>query len=49
MPQIIELLSDADQGVVLAAHTALKAMTGQKIGPTPEPWRAWWKQQEKKP
>jgi hypothetical protein len=49
VPQIIELLSDPDQGVVLAAHTALKSMTGQKIGPSPEPWRTWWKQQEKKP
>ncbi len=43
VPQLIELLGDPDQGVVLAAHTALKAMTGQKIGPAAEPWRSWWK------
>jgi hypothetical protein len=49
VPQLIELLADSDQGVVLAAHTALKAMTGQKFAPSAELWRTWWKQQEKKP
>jgi hypothetical protein len=48
VPQLIGLLSDPDQGVVLAAHTALKAMTGEKFAPSAEPWRVWWKQQAKK-
>jgi hypothetical protein len=47
VPQLIELLNDSDQGVVLAAHLALKSMTGQKIGPSPEPWRTWWRTQGK--
>ena len=44
LPRLIDMLSDRDQGVVLAAHAALKAMTGQTFGPSPEPWRVWMKQ-----
>jgi hypothetical protein len=47
VPQLIELLNDSDPGVVLAAHTALRAMTSQTFGPAPAPWRTWWQQNMK--
>ncbi len=45
VPELIELLNDADRGVAGIAYAALKELTKQDLGQAPERWQAWWKQQ----
>ncbi len=45
VPELIELLNDADRGVAGIAYAALKELTKQDFGQAPERWQAWWKQQ----
>lgn len=44
---LIEWLDDRDPEVRAATLRALQTVTGQNLGPDPDPWRAWW--QENKP
>lgn len=44
---LIEWLDDRDPEVRAATLRALQTITGQNLGPEPDPWRAWW--QENKP
>lgn len=58
IPDLIDLLGDADGDVRAAAAAGLRRLTGQDLGPTPErcaagrdpaaeaEWRAWWQANE---
>jgi HEAT repeat protein len=45
VPKLITRLRDRDEGVVQAAHAALKDLSGQDLGASPAEWEAWWKKQ----
>ncbi len=45
VPVLIELLNDRD--LKNDARQALEALTRQKLGPDPDRWKAWWKQQQR--
>jgi uncharacterized protein (TIGR03067 family) len=56
IPNLIQLLEDAEPPVVRAAHVALKALTGQDFGPEADAsraeratviaaWKSWWVKQ----
>lgn len=56
VPDLIPLVEDAEPGVAEAAGTALKALTGEDLGPRPNAgreervkaasaWMVWWKKQ----
>ncbi len=45
VPKLIPRLGDRDEGVKQAALTALKDLSGQDLGNSPEVWEAWWKKQ----
>jgi hypothetical protein len=58
VPDLIEVLGDAELPVALAAHQALKDLTGKDFGPDADAtraerkaavaqWKAWWKKQTK--
>jgi hypothetical protein len=47
IPDLIPMLSDAEPAVAHAAHAALKDLTGEKLGPTEEEWKSWWKNRDK--
>jgi hypothetical protein len=52
IPRLIDLLQDKEPGVMRAAHTALKNLTGEDFGPgeanpaelkrAVDAWKAWW-------
>jgi hypothetical protein len=42
IPALIPLLRDPVPAVVQAAHSALKQLSGEEIGPAPDAWQAWW-------
>jgi hypothetical protein len=55
IPDLINLLEDADAGVLQAAHASLRQLTAQDFGPELDAsaadraaavsaWRQWWKQ-----
>ena len=48
IPDLITLLNDPEPTVTRAAHAALKDMSGEKLGPTADEWKAWWKKREGK-
>jgi hypothetical protein len=48
IPALLALLRDSDAAVASAAHTALKSLTGQEIGPDADAWDRWWKLQQRK-
>jgi hypothetical protein len=48
IPALITLLDDAEPTVTRAAHAALKDLSGEKIGPSSDEWKAWWKKREGK-
>ena len=47
IPDLIPLLSDGEPAVAHAAHTALKDLSGEKLGPTEDEWKAWWKNRDR--
>ena len=58
LPDLIDLLRDADSRVRRAAHVALTTLTGKDFGPAPKAtraerdaaatrWKAWWQAQHK--
>ncbi len=47
VPDLIALLSDREELVKRAAHSALQSLTGQKFGPGPQEWQNWWNRQKK--
>ncbi len=47
IPDLIPLLSDPEPAVAHAAHAALKDLTGEKLGPTEDEWKAWWKNRDR--
>jgi hypothetical protein len=49
VPALMRTLKDRDAMVASAAHEALKSITGQKFGPNPGPWEAWWKANSTEP
>jgi hypothetical protein len=48
IPDLIPLLDDAEPTVAHAALAALKDVSGEKLGPSAEEWKAWWKRREGK-
>jgi hypothetical protein len=42
VPLLIPLLADREALVARAAEAALKELTGQDLGPDPQPWQDWW-------
>lgn len=42
--RLVKMLRDDATQVQLAAHAALKALTGKKFGREPGPWERWWKE-----
>jgi len=48
VPALIEALRDSDQRARDSARAALVGITGQRLGPDPARWRAWWKQRKAK-
>lgn len=47
IPAAIGALSDADTWVARCALAHLKSVSGEKFGPEPAPWTAWWTANEK--
>jgi len=51
VPKVIELLGDKEVVVRLAAHAALKDLTGQELGSGPDTipaWKKWWSENGEK-
>ena len=48
IPALILLLEDPEPAVTRAAHAALKDLSGEKLGPSADEWKAWWKKREGK-
>ncbi len=48
IPGLIPLLEDPEPSVARAAYAALKDLTGEKLGPSADEWKAWWKKNEGK-
>jgi hypothetical protein len=46
VPKLIDLLGSEEWTVNRAAREALEAITGQRLGESPEPWRQWWETRE---
>ncbi|HVR83871.1 MAG TPA: HEAT repeat domain-containing protein [Planctomycetota bacterium] len=42
IPDLIERLGQEDSGLRANAHWALRAITGQSLGPQASLWKAWW-------
>jgi HEAT repeat protein len=49
IPIFIAALSDSDESVAFAAHTALLSRTGQNFSPDQKQWQQWWKDQRNAP
>ena len=48
IPDLIPLLNDPVPAVAQAAHAALKAMSGEALGPSADEWKAWWRNHQGK-
>jgi HEAT repeat protein len=46
-PVLVASLSDPDESVAFAAHSALLSLTGQNLSPDPKQWQTWLKQNGK--
>jgi len=49
LPVFIAALSDSDESIAFAAHTALLSMTGQQFSPDKTQWQKWWQDQHPAP
>ena len=49
LPIFIAALSDPDESVAFAAHSALLSLTGQQFSPDKDQWLNWWQQQRNAP
>ena len=49
LPVFIAALSDSDESIAFAAHTALLSMTGQQFSPDKTQWQKWWQEQHPAP
>ncbi len=47
IPACIAALGDADSWVARCALKHLEVVSGEKLGPKPEPWNAWWATNER--
>ena len=49
IPIFIAALSDPDESVAFAAHSALLSLTGQHLSPDKTQWQKWWQEQRNAP
>ena len=49
LPTFIAALSDPDESVAFAAHSALLSLTGQQLSPDRNQWVKWWQEQRNVP